>query len=84
MRSRALGMNDPLGDAFSIEVSQLLQQVDILDQCSSPGTGGHRMLVISYRRSPASCEAAIIVSHEISHLSCCFVIRLSINPNIDR
>jgi hypothetical protein len=52
-------MYDPLGNALPLEPRQLLDQVVVLDQDRSTGTGGLRVLVVGGERLlslMASCE----------------------------
>jgi len=50
-------MHHALGDAFAVEVLQLLDQVEILDQDGAARAGGLRVLVVGDRRARCGGES---------------------------
>jgi hypothetical protein len=49
-------MHAALRDHFAIEVRELFEQPDVLHQDRATRTGGHRVLVIDYRRTGSGGE----------------------------
>jgi hypothetical protein len=46
MDSGSLGVDDPLGDAFTIELCQFIDEMMVLDENWAQFSGGHGVLVV--------------------------------------
>ena len=57
MRAHALGMDDALGNALAVMVSQLLDQLPVLHEDRAAIAGGKAVLIVSDRRAGAGRQA---------------------------
>jgi hypothetical protein len=71
--TRALGVHAPLGDHLAVEVSQLLQQPDVLQQRRAARASGLRVGVVDYGRP--------VDMSELLHLASLEVVRVAENIN---
>ena len=47
----SLGVHDSLGDSLSVETSEFVNEIEVLEQDGASGAGSHRVLVIVHRVS---------------------------------
>ena len=73
IRSPALGVDYPLGDAFPILMGQLFDQLVVLQQDRAALPGGQGVLVISHRRASACRhDRTAFLRHVFLLSSACF------------